>query len=287
MRNIIVLLFMLLASAVHAVTYTKADSIKVVTLLTQAAKEKPKNLMLYFGKKLEGVPYVAHTLEVNKKEQLVINMREMDCTTFVETVLALSMTTKQGRTSFADFCTNLETIRYRNGKVDGYVSRNHYFKWWADNNATKGIVTDVLKGNAASKTSYRRKQTINVNYMSTHSAAYAMLKGNKKDIATIASYEKATKGQTMWYIQPTYVGLSQSKLSFIHDGDILALATNKKGLDTTHIGIAFWGKDGKLHLLNASQVHKKVVFEPMTLKQYMAKHPVQIGIWVLHPTVLD
>ena len=41
------------------------------------------------------------------------------------------------------------------------------------------------------------------------------------------------------------------------------------------------GKDGKLHLLNASSIHKKVVLEPMTLYQYMQKHPVQTGIRVI------
>ena len=43
----------------------------------------------------------------------------------------------------------------------------------------------------------------------------------------------------------------------------------------------FWGKDGKLHLFNASSIHKKVVYEPMTLQQYMSQHPTQLGIRVI------
>lgn len=35
--------------------------------------------------------YVAHTLEVNDEEKLVVNFDEVDCTTFVEYVLALSL----------------------------------------------------------------------------------------------------------------------------------------------------------------------------------------------------
>ncbi len=65
----------------------------------------------------------------------------------------------------------------------------------------------------------------------------------------------------------------------IKTGDIIAILTNKKGLDTSHIGIAVWKKDG-LHLMNASQIHKKVVIEPMLLQNYMKKHPSQIGIRV-------
>ena len=68
--------------------------------------------------------------------------------------------------------------------------------------------------------------------------------------------------------------------SAIHDGDIIAITTSKAGLDTSHIGIAVWHKDG-LHMLNASQIHKKVVEEPMTLYQYMQKHPSQTGIRIV------
>jgi hypothetical protein len=60
------------------------------------------------------------------------------------------------------------------------------------------------------------------------------------------------------------------------------MITNKKGLDTSHIGIASWHKDG-LHMLNASSVHKKVIEEPMTLFKYMQKHPSQIGVRVVRP----
>jgi TonB-dependent SusC/RagA subfamily outer membrane receptor len=37
----------------------------------------------------------------------------------------------------------------------------------------------------------------------------------------------------------------------------------------------------RLHLLNASQIHKRVVEEPMTLFKYMGKHPSQLGIRVV------
>ena len=34
-------------------------------------------------------------------------------------------------------------------------------------------------------------------------------------------------------------------------------------------------------MLNASQIHKKVVEEPMTLYRYMQKHPSQTGIRIV------
>ena len=277
------------------VTYTDADSIKVVSLLTEGnkayAKNPQLNLMLYYGKQLQGVPYVAHTLEVNKTEQLVVNLRQLDCTTFVETVFALSLTTKSGSVKWTDYCRNLQTIRYAGGKPEGYTSRNHYFLWWVEKNKEKGLVSTPMH-DAMVKTvssgkqlpSYIRKQTIDIDYMSTHSSAYSMLDGNKQDIAIIKDKERKSKGEIVYYIPPTKIGLSKKQLGgYVNDGDILAIATKKKGLDTTHIGIASWGKDGKLHLLNASQVRKKVVLEPMSLQQYMKKHPTQLGIWVIHP----
>ena len=288
-RMCFVALWMCIACCCHIVaagiTYTKADSLKVVRLLEEGARQGQKvNLMLYYGKKMQGIPYVAHTLEVNKTEKLVVNMRQMDCTTFVETVFALALTTKEGSRRWEDFCRWLERIRYQQGRVDGYPSRNHYFLWWAENNEKQGLVTLPLQ---KEKCEYARKQVIDIDYMTVHPQCYSMLKGNKADIAAIARMEKASKGKVMKYIPAENMGLTQARLKWIKTGDILAIATKKKGLDTTHIGIAVWGEDGRLHLLNASQIHKKVILEPKNMRQYMKEHPSQLGVWVIHPLLLN
>lgn len=272
------------------ITYTRADSLKVVSLLKEGMKQKVgTNLMLYYGKKLQGIPYVAHTLEVNSREKLVVNMREMDCTTFVESVFALALTTKDNSVRWQDYCRNLERIRYNEGVCNGYASRNHYFLWWTESNEKQKLVTlpmqELLKGNKAALYPYAKRQQISINYMSTHSAAYKMLKGNKADIKAISTHEKASQGKIMMYIPAEKIGLSYSQLKYIKDGDIIAIATKKRGLDTSHIGIASWGSDKKLHLLNASQIHKKVVLEPKTMQQYMSEHPSQLGIWVIRPVL--
>ena len=261
-------------------TYTYADSVNVVKILKEGMQTKNANLMLFYGHKFLDVPYVAHTLEVNKKEKLIVNLRQMDCTTFVETVFALYLTTKDGSTKWVDYCRNLEKIRYRNGKNEGYASRNHYFLWWTDNNAAKGLVSLPLE---KATDGYYRKQTINLNYMSMHATAYSMLKNDAKSQKLIAEYEKASQGRIMRYIPRDYLLRAKTEMKYVENGDILAICTKKRGLDTTHIGIAEWGTDGRLHLLNASQIHKKVVLESMTLYEYMTKHPSQLGIWVIRP----
>lgn len=266
------------------VTYQRQDSLKVVKLLSQGAKQRVKDkkeLMTYYGNQLKGVPYVPATLEVNKREQLVVNLRQMDCTTFVETVLALAMTTAQGSQRWTDYCKNLTKIRYENGVMKEYPSRNHYFIWWVESNEKMGIVKKIT----GTGTSIFKSQNIFIDWMSTHSDSYPMLKGNKQFIKEIAEHEKRTNGKVMMYIPRANLGLSQKKMMYVENGDILAICTKKKGLDTTHIGIAEWGSDGKLHLLNASQIHKKVVLESMTLQQYMKKHPTQLGVWVIKPII--
>ena len=266
------------------ITYQRQDSLKVVKLLSQGAKQRVKDkkeLMTYYGNQLKGVPYVPATLEVNKREQLVVNLRQMDCTTFVETVLALAMTTAQGSQRWTDYCKNLTKIRYENGVMKEYPSRNHYFIWWVESNEKMGIVKKIT----GTGTSIFKSQNIFIDWMSTHSDSYPMLKGNKQFIKEIAEHEKGTNGKVMMYIPRANLGLSQKKMKYVENGDILAICTKKKGLDTTHIGIAEWGSDGKLHLLNASQIHKKVVLESMTMQQYMKKHPTQLGVWVIKPII--
>ena len=282
------------------ITYQRQDSLKVVKLLSQGAKLKvkaKKELMTYYGNQLKGMPYVPATLEVNKKEQLVVNLRQMDCTTFVETVLALAMTTAQGSLRWEDYCKNLTKIRYENGVMKGYPSRNHYFIWWVESNSKQGIVNKVQgdkvqgtkdKGQGTKDkgqgTPLFKAQNIHIDWMTKHTDSYPILKGNKQFIKEIAEHEKNTNGKVMMYIPRANLGLSQKKMKYVENGDILAICTKKKGLDTTHIGIAEWGSDGKLHLLNASQIHKKVVLESMTLQQYMTKHPSQLGVWVIKTT---
>lgn len=66
--------------------------------------------MLSNGIKYLDVPYVAHTLEADGPEELVINCDEVDCTTLVEYVLAETLTPKlaDGDISESAFADNLQ-----------------------------------------------------------------------------------------------------------------------------------------------------------------------------------
>lgn len=258
-----------------AVVYQRADSVRIVALLKEAAglRQRPGNWMLWFGKKFVGVPYVGGTLDRAREEELVVNTRELDCTTYVETVTALAMCSQRKETSFASYCNHLRHVRYIGGEVS-YVARQHYFTVWIDDNVSEGIVSDIQ-----TNPPFTAVQRVSVDWMSTHQGSYKMLKAHPAWLSGIKKMERSISGKQYRYIPKSQIANNALFRKTIHDGDIIVIVTNKKGLDTTHIGLASWHKDG-LHLLNASSIHKKVIDEPMTLYTYMSKHPVQIGIRV-------
>ena len=257
-------------------TYSQSDISRINSLLREASqlKEKPKSWMLWFGKKFIGVPYVGGTLDRAEEEKLVINTSELDCTTFVEIVTALTRCMSgNGKRDFSDFCRQLQHVRYINGEI-AYEKRQHYFTVWISDNAEEGIVTDIQNNPPFTKV-----QHVSVNWMTTHQQSYKMLKNNAKRLQGIKALEEQISGKSYRYIPKEQIVDSRLFRNTIHNGDILVMITNKKGLDTTHIGIASWHQDG-LHMLNASSIHKKVIDEPMLLRTYMMKHPSPIGIRV-------
>ncbi|WBL41727.1 DUF1460 domain-containing protein [Algoriphagus halophytocola] len=107
--------------------------------------KSPNELNIEIGQWFLATPYVEKTLELPGTEKLVINTTGVDCTTFLETVVTLSRIAKSGTVSFEDFEKELENLRYRAGKNQGYSSRLHYFSDWIFENEAKEIITDVTQ----------------------------------------------------------------------------------------------------------------------------------------------
>ena len=242
------------------------------------AKQQPAktNFPLYFARKFLDVPYVAHTLEVNDDEQLVINVEELDCTTLVETVTALTLCAYRKEFTYAAYQNALRNMRYRDGVINGYPSRIHYFTDWIMSNQQAGIVSEIQQPNPP----FTAVQTVKVSYMSEHPQSYKAMKAHPEYVSEIRQMEQRLTGQKFRFIPKSEVKNTEAMRSAVHDGDIIAITCNKPGLDIAHLGFAVWHKDG-LHLLNASQLHKKVVEEPMTLYQYLQKHPSHTGIRII------
>lgn len=263
--------------------YTSEDSIRVMNLLQSAEKDAAKDstagqTMLRIGRAIEkmNIPYVAHTLEPNDQERLIINLRELDCTTFVESAMALTLCVRSGRTTFDDYCRILQKIRYWQGRAPQYIRRLHYFTSWIEDNTTMDLVRELQTPNPP----FTAVQTVQAHYMTQHVDKYRMLTVNPQDVPMIREMEKRIEGKKYRYIPKQQLYNNRQLRNTIHDGDIIVIITNIKGLDTQHIGIAAWHADG-LHLLNASSIHHRVIEEPMTLRQYLYKHPTMPGIRVV------
>ena len=217
MRRICILLTGLLTAlaASAQVTYGQADSIKVCSLLQQARPDTP---LLWFARQFLGVPYVAHTLEVNASEQLVVNTRQLDCTTLVETVAALALCAREGKSRWADYLGLLQRLRYRQGRLDGYPSRLHYFSDWIIDKTAMGLVEEVQKPNPP----FTAVQKLAVNYMSRHPKSYRALAANPALLPAIRQQEKALTGRTFRYIPKSAVKNTRLLRQTIRDGDIIA-----------------------------------------------------------------
>ena len=230
--------------------------------------------LVFIGKSFLETPYVEKTLEVGDTETLVINFSGLDCTTFVENVLTFGITLKDEQQNLGKFASNLETIRYRNGELNGYPSRLHYFTEWIRNNESKGLVRDItstLGGVEHDKP---------INFMGTHRSLYPFLADDKNYEAILQVEEELAK-ESLCILAQSEI---ENQEHLIHSGDIIALATSIKGLDVTHTGIAI-KHEGRLHLLHASSKNGEVEITEEPLADYLKGIKSNIGIIVARPTI--
>lgn len=239
-----------------------SDTTKITQVLMELDKIKVpdgQTLVAAAGEFFMDAPYVSGTLE-GKPEQLTVNTEELDCTTFVETALALAMTINDHRSSWRDYISNLESIRYRGGHVDGYPSRLHYVSDWIVDNTHRGNLKEVTDrvGRADS-------QIKTLDYMSQHRDAYPAL-ADSAAYEGIKRSEMGYRSHKFSYIKAANVGGAA-----LREGDVVALVTNTKGLDVSHLGIIKM-IDGVAHLMHASSKLKKVAIDPLPLTDYMRRN---------------
>jgi cell wall-associated NlpC family hydrolase len=223
----------------------------------------PNELVAFYADRLLGTPYVAHTLE-GDEELLTINIDELDCTTFVETLYALARTTMNGRYSWLDYAANLENVRYRNGEMGDYSSRLHYISEWILNNASRGnlkeVTPDLPHANYLIKT---------IDFMTNHKDSYRSLKDNSAMVEKIKGYEMALRNHRMPYLKKSWLGDKAVKAA-LRDGDFVGLVTKIEGLDISHLGIIHKDDKGEIYLLDASMSGGKVMLESKNLRDHLS-----------------
>lgn len=250
----------------------------LVTTLS-ASSQETDNAILKQALKFLGTPYVAHTLEVNEQEQLVINCDEVDCTTFVEYVLALALSPiENDNADTIAFAHNLQRIRYRNGQINGYPSRLHYIADWVNNGVRHGFLEDITALHSPDSL------TLSLSFMSTHPKSYKQLTNSPENVRKIKEIEKSLSDSHFHYIPKSK--LPDTGLPWIKDSDIIAITTNIPGLDVAHLGFALH-QDGQLKLLHASSTGKKVLISKGSLSQMLKNNKRWTGIRVLRMIVSD
>lgn len=274
---IIFLSFSLFSFKINSQVFSEKDveicNSKFTLAVDKSLNQKPINeVVAEIGKSFLNTEYVAHTLEKEGDEQLVINLTGLDCTTFLETSLTFARCIKKGKTSFQDYQNELTFIRYRDGKLDKYPSRLHYFSDWIYNNQQKGIVKDITEEIGGKPIRFK------VNFMSENPKFYKQLQDNPAFIPIIKKQEEEINSRQYYYIPENDIEKVESK---IQSGDIIALTTSDKGLDIGHVGIALKMDDGRIHFLHAPLVGSKVQITETPLSDYAKKIKKHTGIIVL------
>ena len=219
-----------------------------------------------------GVPYVGKTLEY-EPERLIVNLREMDCMTFVENVLALAEASASGTPSWQTYLEKLQQIRYRDGKIKDYTSRLHYTSDWIYENEKKGLIADITKEIGGVPLA------MDVSFVSTHPESYMQLQSHPEYIAVMAKKEKEINSRQYYYIPKEEIDKREAQ---IRTGDIVCFVTSIKGMDISHVGIVH--KEGdKMTFIHASSGKKRVIINEESLQDYVLGIKKSKGIMVLRP----
>ncbi len=214
------------------------------------------SLISYYAERQLGITYVDGLLDEPEEEQLVVTLDGTDCVIYVETSLALAMTTLQGHSSFEAFRDNIRVIRYREGEIDGYESRLHYFSDWLATNEEKGFISILFQDEELPEIGP-------VNFMSENRESYKHLGDNVDMIRKIRKMEDRSVDRDLKYIPEDRI---PEFVSRFRTGDVLAFVTTVDGLDIIHTALVKMdgGRAGFYH----ASLTGSVIVDPKTIYEY-------------------
>jgi hypothetical protein len=277
MRSIVLLFFFISSTSIGQTvcleeSKVRLDSIQTALSRLESSQKTMNELTAEIGKWFLNTPYVEKTLEIEGEEKLVINVTGLDCTTYLETVVTLARLAKQNEYSFEDYEKELEFLRYRDGKLNEYPSRLHYFSDWIFNNQKKGIIKDITREIGG------EIYDNHPSFMSENPGFYLQL-SKTEFVDQIKITEAEIKTRSYYYLPKDSLYSYEYK---IKSGDIIAITISMDNLDISHVGFAF-EKNGRIHLLHASSKSKKVVISEKPLVDYLMGNKSQSGVMVCRP----
>jgi hypothetical protein len=270
LSKIVVIGFVMLTSVVEAAS--PEDSVLVAgwlkALQQYQASNKPStvDLILYAGKLQQGLPYVAGQLDKPEVEQLLVTAGGVDCVLLIENAVAAAFTVKSGMPTFDQYKKQLALLRYRNGIVDGFGSRKHYFSEWLLDLVSAGTMTWVRFENTA--------PLQKITFMSGKPEAYPKMKTGSDKSGILLAEEKINKAGL------TYLPKSElsGQIDTLEDGDVIGFVTTIGGLDVSHTAF-FIREKGQPTFLHAS-TKGSVMIEPAGLIPYVSSRKSLSGIIV-------
>jgi len=229
-------------------------------------------LIAVIGQRFVGAPYTPGLLEVPETEQLVVNLREFDCVTYVEHMLSMARAIAAGEPTYGRFKDELRRIRYRDGELTGYPSRLHYFSEWISNNDDKGVVENITQALGGVR------DTTGIDFMSRHTESYRQL-ADSVNLQAIREKEAELSSFPRYMIPENRIADVADQ---IRNGDVIAATSTVPGLDIAHTGLALW-VDGRLHLMHAPLVGSMVEISEVPLAERIQRIEAQDGIMVARP----
>ncbi|WP_067823699.1 DUF1460 domain-containing protein [Nocardia inohanensis] len=231
-------------------TARKVD--ELIALRAAAGNASKGELIDLLSGQFMGTPYGANMLvgSATQAEQLVIDLRRVDCFTYLDYVEALTRSSDRNQ-----FVANLIDTRYAGGQVD-FAHRKHFFTDWAQVARTAASdITGSLTGAAVTVGKHLNAKADGGNYL--------------PGLPVV--------DRNITYIPSSAV--TDQVLSGLRTGDYVGAYTDQPGLDVTHVGIIVKTNGGTV-FRNASSLaaNNQVVDQPLT--DYLGTVP---GIVVLRP----
>lgn len=230
------------------------------------------SLVSKIGLELVEAPYVGGTLDGPGREVCTVDMLRLDCVTLFEVSLNMARIMHLGKDSIQDLVEAVTYTRYRDGILSDYTSRLHYTSEWIENNVKKGVVVDVTPQLGGVPF------VLQLGFMSQNPKYYPALVAEPRYVEVMRTVEERINSTSRTIIPRQSIAKIESQLQ---DGDIIAIATSKKGLDYSHTGMIV--RDGdRARFLHASSTKKKVILDG-PISEYVGRLESNLGITVLRP----
>ncbi|MGG4610000.1 N-acetylmuramoyl-L-alanine amidase-like domain-containing protein [Providencia sp. Me31A] len=186
-------------------------------------------------------PYNKQTLNMSSSsaEKLVINLKAMDCMTFIEYTEAF----KRSK-SDEQFRVNLTSIRYINQDIT-FNTRRHFFSDWAQGaDAIAEDITDTISSHSVKVNKQLNLKNNGMKYISNY----------------------PIKKREIRYIPTKY--LDKEVLNRLNSGDYIGVYSEEIGLDVSHVGIVI-RKGNQIIFRNASSLRGNLKVSDSDLLDYL------------------